>query len=165
MQIEIDPLSEIPLYQQLRDRVVEGIAAGRLRPGEKLAPVRTLAGRFGINIATVAKGYDLLRAEGLVRTNRAAGSVIARGPIAAGERAGGAAPEWGTVARSAWAARLTTVLAEGVAQGESDTALQDAAHGILQRFAADRAAASGSVSDGPGPVSGRPGPAPDRKEP
>jgi DNA-binding transcriptional regulator YhcF (GntR family) len=133
MQIEIDPVSDVPLYQQLRDRVVEGIAAGRLRPGDKLAPVRRLAGQFGINIATVGKGYDLLRAEGLVRTNRTAGSVIARGPCT-----GDASPEWGQVSRKGWEARLRTVLAEAVAQGEADGAVLDAARDILSDFAAQR---------------------------
>lgn len=137
MQIEIDPLSEIPLYQQLRDRVVEGIAAGRLRPGDKLTPVRQLAGQFGINIATVAKGYDLLRAEGLVRTNRAAGSVIARGP--SGTRAvRDAAESWDARTRNGWHARLTTVLAEAVAQGEPDAAALDSARSILADLAAQR---------------------------
>lgn len=134
MQIEIDPLSEIPLYQQLRDRVVEGIAAGRLRPGDKLTPVRQLAGQFGINIATVAKGYDLLRAEGLVRTNRAAGSVIARGPGTRVVDAG----SWDARARHSWHARLTTVLAEAVAQGEPDAAALDSARSILAGLAAQR---------------------------
>ncbi|NNC11310.1 GntR family transcriptional regulator [Planctomonas sp. JC2975] len=131
MQIEIDPISEVPLYQQLRDRVVEGIAAGRLRPGDKLTPVRQLAGQFGINIATVGKGYDLLRAEGLVRTNRTAGSVIARGP----HTNDGSAPEWDAAARAGWEARLTTVLAEAVAQGETDGTVLTAAGSILADFA------------------------------
>ncbi|MHA7986021.1 GntR family transcriptional regulator [Rathayibacter sp. CAU 1779] len=133
MQIEIDPISEVPLYQQLRDRVVEGIAAGRLRPGDKLAPVRQLAGQFGINIATVGKGYDLLRAEGLVRTNRTVGSVVARGPHTADSAA-----EWDAAARAGWEARLTTVLAEAVAQGETDGTVLKAARSILADFAQQR---------------------------
>ncbi|GAB3390527.1 hypothetical protein GCM10027568_14720 [Humibacter soli] len=139
MQIEIDPASEIPLYQQLRDRVVEGIAAGHLRPGDKLAPVRTLAGQFGINVATVVKGYDLLRAEGLARSNRTAGSVIARGPLsdrAAVDSSGES--RWDAAAMAGWTARLRTVLAEGVAQGESDDDLENIARDILATFAAER---------------------------
>ncbi|MGO4535636.1 GntR family transcriptional regulator [Leifsonia sp. 2MCAF36] len=134
MQIEIDPLSPVPLYQQLRDRVVEGIAGGTLRPGDQLAPVRQLAARFGINVATVSKGYDLLRAEGLVRSNRSAGSVVARGPRSAtAEEAA-----WSSADRDAWAGRLATVLAEGVAQGEQDETIVAAAKEILSGFAAQR---------------------------
>lgn len=143
MQIEIDPVSEVPLYQQLRDRVVEGIAAGRLRPGDRLAPVRQLAGQFGINIATVGKGYDLLRGEGLVRTNRTAGSVIARGPRADDRRGA----QWDDASRTSWKARLTTVLAEAVAQGEADDVVLETAGGILAGFAAERDGARAEEGD------------------
>jgi DNA-binding transcriptional regulator YhcF (GntR family) len=148
VQIEIDPLSDVPLYQQLRDRVVEGIAAGRLRPGDRLTPVRQLASEFGINIATVGKGYDLLRAEGLARTNRTAGSVIARGPVIESGSTDEVAA-WDAPARAEWAARLATVLAEAVAQGEPDATVLEAATGILADFAAQRVAASSSVRSDP----------------
>jgi GntR family transcriptional regulator len=143
MQIEIDPLSEVPLYQQLRDRVVEGIAAGMLRPGDQLASVRQLAAQFGINVATVGKGYDLLRSEGLVRTSRTAGSVVARGPRAASDRQGGPVAldgvgVWDAAARGAWTDRLATVLAEGVAQGESDQSIVAATRTVLAGFATQR---------------------------
>lgn len=153
MQIEIDPLSEVALYQQLRDRVVEGIASGELHIGDQLAPVRGLAAQFGINVATVGKAYDLLRSEGLVRTNRTAGSVVARSPRDDGtEGSGPAALEgvgaWDGAARDAWARRLATVLAEGVAQGEQDAAIAATVHDTLQSFAASRAErASGSRSE------------------
>ena len=143
MQLEIDPLSEVALYQQLRDRVVEGIASGQLRVGDQLAPVRTLAAQFGINVATVGKAYDLLRSEGLVRTNRTSGSVVARAPHDDGtEGTGPAALEgvgaWDGAARDAWARRLATVLAEGVAQGEQDAAIDATVHAIVKSFAASR---------------------------
>ncbi|HEY0260189.1 MAG TPA: GntR family transcriptional regulator [Lacisediminihabitans sp.] len=111
MQIDIDPLSEVPIYQQLRDRVVEAIAGGELEPGEALASVRRLAVAFGINVATVGKGYDLLRQEGLIRTNHKSGSVVARGPATG--------PADDSFLRS-WEPRLTTLLAEAVAQGATE---------------------------------------------
>jgi DNA-binding transcriptional regulator YhcF (GntR family) len=138
MQIDIDPTSPSPLYQQLRDRVVEAIAAGRLRPGDGLASVRQLAVAFGINVATVAKGYDMLRAEGLIRTNRKSGSVVARGPEsgAADERF---APEWTERAR--------TLLAEATAQGLTRDEVLAVAGGILDDFAAERIAPPAPASD------------------
>ena len=133
MQIEIDPASEVPLYQQLRERIVEAIAGGGLHPGDRLEPVRRLAGQFGINIATVGRAYDLLRAEGLVRTNRAAGTVIARGP--------GTTPAgWERSARADWNARLGVVIAEAIAQGESDEVVLADVRDALERLAAQRAA-------------------------
>jgi GntR family transcriptional regulator len=125
MLVEIDPDSAVPLYQQLRDRIVESIAAGRLAPGEQLASVRQLAGQFGINIATIGKGIDLLRQEGLVRTTRRSGSIVARGP-------GGPPPSDALVAD--WSARLRTVLAEAIAQGMSERDIQKTVAITLAEF-------------------------------
>ena len=128
MLIDIDPDSESPLYQQLRDQVVQAIADGTLKPGEALASVRQLASQFGINSATVGKGYELLRREGLVRTSRRSGSVVARGP---------AEPQ--TPGFSAgWTDRLRTLLAEAVAHGMPEQSIHDTADSLLADFAAHR---------------------------
>ena len=128
MLIDIDPDSESPLYQQLRDQVVVAIADGSLTPGEPLASVRQLAGQFGINSATVGKGYDLLRQEGLVRTSRRSGSVVARGP--ADEQTAGF--------EAGWTARLRTLLAEAVAHGMPERGIREATDSVLRDFAASR---------------------------
>jgi GntR family transcriptional regulator len=125
MLIQIDPLSPVPLYQQLRDRVVEAIAAAELHPGDQLASVRQVAEQFGINTATVAKGYELLKQEGLVRTHRRSGSVVARGPASAAPSPGFAAD---------WTARLRTLLAEAVAQGLPPADIQQIAARTLDQF-------------------------------
>ena len=129
MLIDIDPTSESPLYQQLRDQVVVAIADGSLKPGEPLASVRQLATQFGINSATVGKGYDLLRQEGLVRTSRRSGSVVARGP-ADDETSGFAA---------GWTDRLRILLAEAVAHGMPEPSIRGATSALLTDFAAARA--------------------------
>jgi DNA-binding transcriptional regulator YhcF (GntR family) len=149
VQIELDPLSDVALYQQLRDQVVEGIARGRLRVGDALVPVRTLAAQFGINVATVAKGYELLRNEGLVRTNRTAGSIVARGARAFPSEPAPSLPgsgSWDPLAQKGWQRRLATVLAEAVAQGEPDTAIVAAVSDILQSFADSRAEGTSTMT-------------------
>ncbi|MES1170526.1 MAG: GntR family transcriptional regulator [Leifsonia sp.] len=128
MLIDIDPHSESPLYQQLRDQVVQAIADGSLNPGDALASVRQVAGQFGINSATVGKGYELLRQEGFVRTNRRSGSVIARGPDDP------TSPGFA----SAWTARLNVLLAEAIAHGMSDADIRTAADTVLANYAAHR---------------------------
>lgn len=125
MLIDIDPDSESPLYQQLRDQVVQAIADGSLRPGDALASVRQLAGQFGINAATVGKGYDLLRQEGLVRTSRRSGSVVARGP---------ADPTTPGFAEG-WSERLRVLLAEAVAHGVPGAEIRRATETVLAGFA------------------------------
>ena len=43
MQFEIKPQSNTPIYQQLRDQIILGIATGELAVGELLPSVRQLA--------------------------------------------------------------------------------------------------------------------------
>lgn len=130
MQIEIDPQSDAPIYQQLRDRTVEAIADGSLAPGTQLAPVRQVALAFGINVATVSKAYDALRREGFIRTNHKSGSVVARGPQV---------PLAGEAFRASWTARLRTLLAEAIANGLSEADAVDTVRSITGDFAASRA--------------------------
>jgi DNA-binding transcriptional regulator YhcF (GntR family) len=129
MEIQLDPHSETPLYQQLRDRMVEAIASGRLQPGNQLESVRRLAVAFGINVATVGKGYELLRQEGLIVTNHKSGSVVARGPLT-----GPAAASF----TDSWTPRLTTLIAEAVAQGVPHTDISARVDTILDTLAAGR---------------------------
>lgn len=129
MQIDIDPQAPAPIYQQIRDRIVEAVASGALAPGDQLASVRQLAVAFGINVATVAKAYDALRREGLIRTNHKSGSVVARGP-----RTGAAHPEF----TAEWMPRLTTLLAEAIAQGMPPEVVLERTRAVLGGFLADR---------------------------
>ena len=52
MIISINEMSEIPIYQQIRNQIVQGISDGRLSPGEQLPTVRGLAEEIGINSMT-----------------------------------------------------------------------------------------------------------------
>ena len=76
MLISFDFASSFPLYRQLRDQIVLAVAEGRLRPGEKLPPVRILAEESGVNVMTVSKAYQQLKAEGYLQTDRRGGSVL-----------------------------------------------------------------------------------------
>lgn len=77
MIISIDTLSTLPIYEQLRDQIVLGIADGRLTEGEALPSVRKLAADLGINFHTVNKGYTLLSDEGYIVMDRRKGAVVA----------------------------------------------------------------------------------------
>jgi len=75
--IEINTLSQSPIYEQLRDQVVLGIASKKLQAGEALPSVRRLAADLGINFHTVNKGYTMLCDEGYIVMDRRKGAVIA----------------------------------------------------------------------------------------
>ena len=74
--ISINEMSEIPIYQQIRNQIVQGISDGRLSPGEQLPTVRGLAEEIGINSMTVNKAYSLLKQEGYIFADRRSGARV-----------------------------------------------------------------------------------------
>lgn len=76
MLLALDFSLDTPIYQQIRNQIVLGIAEGKLLPGEKLPPIRLLAEETGVNVMTVNKAYQLLKQEGYLITDRRNGAVI-----------------------------------------------------------------------------------------
>ena len=76
MLLRLDFSSDVPIYQQIRNQVVVAVASGELRPGEKLPTIRALAEETGINMMTVSKAYQLLKAEGYITTGRRDGATV-----------------------------------------------------------------------------------------
>lgn len=76
MIIKINDMSDIPIYQQIRNQIVAGISEGKLEPGEQLPTVRGLATEIGINSMTVNKAYQLLKQEGYVYSDRRNGVCV-----------------------------------------------------------------------------------------
>ena len=78
MFVRIDQALDVPLYQQLRNEIVRGIAQEELAPGDALPSVRNLASDLGINLHTVNKAYALLRDEGYVEMKGRKGAFVAQ---------------------------------------------------------------------------------------
>lgn len=76
MQININFESEEPIYNQLAEQIIAGIAKNELQPGERLPSVRSLAADIGINLHTVNKAYQQLRDEGFILNRRQRGVII-----------------------------------------------------------------------------------------
>lgn len=76
MIIVINEASDIPIYVQIRNQIVQGISDGRLLPGEQLPTVRALAAEIGINSMTVSKAYQALKQEGYIYADRRNGARI-----------------------------------------------------------------------------------------
>lgn len=121
MILNINLDSEVPIYQQLRDRIVEAIAEGVLTEGSTLPPTRALAADFGINFHTVNKAYDLLRRQGLIRLNRSSGAVVT---------ATAADPPF----PAEWTAKARTLLAEAVARGMPADEVLETCRSVLDSF-------------------------------
>ena len=70
---------DLPIYRQLRDRVVAMILEGVLGDGDALPSVRNVAAEYRLNPLTVLKGYQELVDEGLVEKKRGRGMFVNEG--------------------------------------------------------------------------------------
>jgi GntR family transcriptional regulator len=88
--MEIDPLSLVPLHEQVAAAIRRAIAQGEAKAGERLPPARDLAAVLGVNANTVLRALRALREEGLVEFRRGRGVTVT-----------GARPERGAVVAKA----------------------------------------------------------------
>jgi len=70
---------DLPIYRQLRDRVVAMILESVLGDGDALPSVRNVAAEYRLNPLTVLKGYQELVDEGLVEKKRGRGMFVTDG--------------------------------------------------------------------------------------
>ena len=80
MLLQLDFSGRLPIYMQIRNQIVLGIASGELAPGEKLPTIRALAEQSGVNMMTVSKAYSLLKQEGYITADRRGGTVVSGSP-------------------------------------------------------------------------------------
>ena len=73
MLLALDFTDDVPIYMQIRNQIVMGIADGRLAAGEKLPTIRALANESGINMMTANKAYAILKQEGFIQIDRRSG--------------------------------------------------------------------------------------------
>lgn len=66
-----------PLYQQVRDLLLQRIASGVWRPAEALPSEQTLAAELGVSHGTVRKALDSLASDNLVERRQGKGTYVA----------------------------------------------------------------------------------------
>lgn len=76
MIININFSSETPIYVQLKNQIIEGIAKGELKQGESLPSIRQLAVDIGVNMHTVNKTYKQLKTDGYIVIHKRKGVLI-----------------------------------------------------------------------------------------
>jgi len=77
MLVHVNPSSGLPLYLQIEAQVKNAVGAGALAQGDSLPSVRKLAGELRINPNTVARAYQNLEREGVIRTVPGGGTYVA----------------------------------------------------------------------------------------
>lgn len=70
---------DVPIYRQLRERVVAMILDHALNEGDALPSVRTVAADYQINPLTVSKAYQELVNENIVEKRRGLGMFVNEG--------------------------------------------------------------------------------------
>jgi len=66
-----------PLYEEVRARLIEGMAAGAWQPGEAIPSEGELARAFGVAVGTVRKAVDKLVAEQVLVRRQGKGTFVA----------------------------------------------------------------------------------------
>lgn len=69
-----------PPYEQLRRQLDDLIRCHVIGPGDRLPPMRQLAGDLGLAVGTVARTYRELESAGLVHSRRGAGTRVVDHP-------------------------------------------------------------------------------------
>lgn len=75
-ELEIDERSTVPIWLQLRNRLIYLISSGRYKAGDKLPTVRELAISLKINYNTVNKVYLSLIHDGYIVSFRGKGTFV-----------------------------------------------------------------------------------------
>ena len=67
----------IPIYIQIRDQILAAIAAGALKPGDRLPTMREVAVALKIDLNTVRHAYESAQESGAIILVRAQGTYVA----------------------------------------------------------------------------------------
>lgn len=82
----LDPKTGTPFYRQIIDQIKFGIASGKLKAGEQLPTVRSVAVDLKVNLNTVAKAYKELEIQNILETQQGTGTFISRTEIKISEK-------------------------------------------------------------------------------
>jgi DNA-binding transcriptional MocR family regulator len=66
-----------PRYRQLADFIERAVANGKLAPGERVPPQRSLAALLGVDLTTVTRGFNEARRRGLIEGRGPLGTFVA----------------------------------------------------------------------------------------
>ncbi len=136
------------LYERIAAEILRRVAAGDLRPGDRLPPIRQAAGEWGVNLNTVARAYAALAERGILESRAGGGTVVARGRVDNG---------WDGLDPVSQAraerlqSRLGSAVLEALAAGYGEAEIEAAVSAQLARWRAVRSAGSedGREADDP----------------
>jgi GntR family transcriptional regulator len=76
INFSLDQVNGVPVYRQIIRQIEYGVLSGRLKTGDKLPTIRSLAVDLKINPNTIAKAYGELEIRGILATQVGSGTYI-----------------------------------------------------------------------------------------
>ena len=76
INFKLDPINGTPIYRQIIQQIEYAILSGRMKPGDRLPTIRSLAVELKINPNTIAKAYGELEIRGILVTQVGSGTYI-----------------------------------------------------------------------------------------
>ena len=77
MKLIISNSSNVPIYEQIKNQIIDQILNDDLKEDEALPSIRTLSADIKISVMTIKKAYDELEKEGYIITRQGKGSFVA----------------------------------------------------------------------------------------
>ena len=124
MFINLNLESSEPIYIQLQQQIIEGIAKKQLQPGDALPSVRSLAADIGINLHTVNKAYQQLKQDGFILIHRQKGVVVHPDGV----------PQADEEYRQDLKAKLRPLIADSICRGLSEVEFSQLSKELFQLF-------------------------------
>lgn len=77
MKIIISNSCSIPIYEQIKNQIINQIMSDELSEGESIPSIRSLANDIKISVMTIKKAYDELESEGYIKSVQGKGTFVA----------------------------------------------------------------------------------------
>lgn len=81
MKILISNISNIPLYQQIKDQLKDIIFKGEMSEGDALPSIRNFATDLKVSVLTIRRVYNELEQEGFITSQVGIGTFISAGNL------------------------------------------------------------------------------------
>lgn len=77
MNIIVSNSSSVPIYEQIKNKIINQIMSDELIEGDSIPSIRSLASDIKISVMTIKKAYDELEKEGYIKSVQGKGTFVA----------------------------------------------------------------------------------------
>lgn len=81
VKILISNTSDKPLYQQIKEQIIDAVLKGELAEGEALPSIRSFANDIKVSVLTIRRVYDELEQEGFTTSQVGIGTFVSAGNV------------------------------------------------------------------------------------